>query len=346
MNDQQHMPGKARSERADETGPIFVPDVAASASSLRLDVAGVVRQPRTPQALPTRYPLLTAHTFFPKSPHISGLFRAHPASPGRLPLPDSPGRVAPSQSPDRPNQPAIGKSRSVNLAACRHAIVLESDRAGEQAGSQHRRRHQVGAEVRGVREIPGPVLPPTRRLWDSEAVNLGEQLCGACGLCCDGTLFDLVKLEAGDDAPKLKALGLPVKVSRGKEPIARFPQPCAALCEDRTCRLYADRPWQCRAFECGVFKDAKAGRITFAAALRLVKQARRRADKARRLLRELGDTDEHRALGERFHRVSERLESDTHDAAAHGTFADLSLVMHHLKLQTLNRFYTKTAAHD
>lgn len=176
-------------------------------------------------------------------------------------------------------------------------------------------------------------------------MNSGEQLCGACGLCCDGTLFDLVKLEASDDAAKLKALGLPVKISRGAEPVARFPQPCAALCADRTCRLYAHRPWQCRVFECGVFKDAKAGRIPFAAALRLVKQARRRADKARRLLRELGDTEEHRALGERFHRVSERLESGAVDEGASSKFADLSLVIHRLKLQAHDKFYTQTAAH-
>ena len=67
-----------------------------------------------------------------------------------------------------------------------------------------------------------------------------ENLCRACGLCCDGTLFDLVKLETGDDAGRLQALGLPVKVSRGRTPVARFPQPCSALCADRTCRLYAN----------------------------------------------------------------------------------------------------------
>lgn len=173
-----------------------------------------------------------------------------------------------------------------------------------------------------------------------------EQLCLACGLCCDGTLFDLVKLEAGDNEAKLQALGLPVSVSRGKTPIARFPQPCAALCEDRTCQVYRDRPWQCRIFECGVFKDAKAGRITFAAALRLVQKARRRADQVRRLLRELGDTDEHRAVGERFHRTSERLEAGHSDEAAKATFADLSLAMHHLKLLSYNKFYTKTKEHE
>ena len=181
---------------------------------------------------------------------------------------------------------------------------------------------------------------------EGEGVEPAEDLCRACGLCCDGTLFDLVKLEASDDARKLKMLGLPVTVSRGKVPIARFPQPCAALCADRTCRLYADRPWQCRVFECGVLKDAKAGRISFAVGWGLVKQARRRADKVRRLLRELGDADEHRALGERFHRTSERLESGNADAAAKAKFADLSLAVHHLKLQAFAKFYTKTDAHD
>ena len=176
------------------------------------------------------------------------------------------------------------------------------------------------------------------------AVNSGEQLCRSCGLCCDGTLFDLVKLEQGDDAAKLKALGLPVSISRGKNPVARFPQPCSALCKDRTCRLYAERPWQCRTFECQLFKDAKAGRISFAAALPLVKQARRRADNVRRLLRELGDTDEHRALGERFHRTSERIESGNADEAAKTKFADLSLAVHRLKLLSHNKFYTQNEA--
>jgi hypothetical protein len=175
-------------------------------------------------------------------------------------------------------------------------------------------------------------------------VEPGEELCRACGLCCDGTLFDLVKLESGDDPRKLRTLGLPVTVSRGKAAVARFPQPCVALCADRTCRLYANRPWQCRTFECRIFKDAKAGRITFAVALRIATQARRRAEKVRRLLRELGDSDEHRALGERFHRTSERLESSRVDAATAAKFADLSLAVHHLKLQAFGKFYTQTEA--
>lgn len=168
------------------------------------------------------------------------------------------------------------------------------------------------------------------------------QLCVACGMCCDGTLFDLVKLEAGDDARKLRALGLPVKASRGRAPVERFPQPCAALGPDRRCRVYADRPWQCRVFECGVLKELKAGEIDFAAALRLVTRARRRAERVRQLLRELGDRDEHLGLGERFHRTSERMEAGGADAAAQAIFADLSLLVHRFKLEAHDRFYTTT----
>ncbi|MBL9186185.1 MAG: YkgJ family cysteine cluster protein [Opitutaceae bacterium] len=169
----------------------------------------------------------------------------------------------------------------------------------------------------------------------------GEKLCLACGLCCDGTLFDNVRLGPGDDAKELKALGLPVSVSRARAPVTYFRQPCAALCADRTCRLYADRPGQCRTFECGVFKAAQAGRIAAPAALRLIKQARRQADHIRGLLRQLGDTEEHRSLGERFRRTQRRMESGRADATAAGTFAELGLAMHAFGLMAHEKFHTR-----
>jgi uncharacterized protein len=185
-------------------------------------------------------------------------------------------------------------------------------------------------------------LPSGRRAANCGFVQPAEDLCLSCGLCCDGALYDFVKLEPTDDAQKLKELGLPVRVSRGKVPVASFPQPCVALCKNRTCRVYADRPWQCRDFECGVLKDVKAGRITFITALRQVKKTRRRSDEVRLLLRELGDTDEHRALGERFHRTSERLEAGGIDEAVKAKYADLTLAVHHLKLQVSEKFYKQT----
>jgi Fe-S-cluster containining protein len=172
-------------------------------------------------------------------------------------------------------------------------------------------------------------------------VTPGEKLCLACGLCCDGTLFDNVRLEPGDDAKQLKSLGLPVTVSRGKEPVARFPQPCAALCKDRTCRLYAHRPGQCRSYECMVFKRMQAGELAPASALRAVTNARRQADRVRRLLRTLGDTDEQRSLGERFFRMQCRMEEKPAATDALAIFADLSLAVHKLKLLAHAKFFTR-----
>ena len=175
-------------------------------------------------------------------------------------------------------------------------------------------------------------------------MNSGEKLCLTCGLCCDGTLFGHVKLGPRDDAKKLKALGLPVSVTRSAKPVTHFRQPCAALCADRTCRVYADRPSQCRSFECGVFKDAAAGRIKPTTALRLVKQARKQADGVRQLLRQLGDTDEQVALDERFRRTERRMETRRVDAATADTFAELGLAMHAFTLLTHERFHTKAGA--
>lgn len=163
-------------------------------------------------------------------------------------------------------------------------------------------------------------------------------------MCCDGTLFDGVRLEPGDDAAKLKALGLPVKMSRGKLPVARFAQPCVALCADRMCRVYADRPQQCRVFECKVFKAVRDGELTMESARKLIAKTRRLAENARRLLRKLGDTDERRALPERFHRIDDRMQSGDVDGDALMLYADLSQVMHKFKLLAHEKFYIEKDA--
>jgi hypothetical protein len=90
-----------------------------------------------------------------------------------------------------------------------------------------------------------------------------------------------------------------------------------------------------------VFKDAQDDRIKFAAALRVVKQARRQSETIRGLLRKLGDVDEHRSLNDRFRRTKQRLESGARDAATAAIFAELSLAVHALGLLAHKRFYTK-----
>ena len=174
-------------------------------------------------------------------------------------------------------------------------------------------------------------------------MSAGEQLCRACGLCCDGTLFHHVKIGAGDNSRTLRSSGMTLLTTRARTPVTRMPQPCAALCADRSCRIYAQRPGQCRTFECRVFQDLVAGRSTAPAALLLVRRARRWADRARRLLRRLGEDDEMLPLSERFLRARRRAESGGADAAARETCADLSLVMHRLHLLAHEKFHTRPA---
>lgn len=168
-----------------------------------------------------------------------------------------------------------------------------------------------------------------------------EELCLACGMCCDGTLFDNVRFGPTENAESLKKKGLPIKVSRAKEPVAFFKQPCGALCDDLKCQVYADRPRQCRSFECAVYKELAAGDVGFESALRLVKRTRAKAKKARRLLLELGEKDERSSLGLRLRRVQRRLEAGELDASAGDAFAELGLVMHQLDLLAHESFYTE-----
>lgn len=171
---------------------------------------------------------------------------------------------------------------------------------------------------------------------------LPEQLCLSCGLCCDGTLFRDVELQPGDDAAKLRALGLPIPRSARRVP--RFAQPCAALCADLRCRVYADRPARCRQFECAVFKAVASGEVEPPAALKTIRQTRQMAEKVRRLLRELGDAGEGTALAKRFQRLKRQFDAgelpEGLDAeTAYDRFAELSLAVHELDLRLRTKFY-------
>ena len=124
-------------------------------------------------------------------------------------------------------------------------------------------------------------------------------LCTQCALCCNGVLFADVRLQPGDDAAQLAKLGVPLK-KRGA--ITRFIQPCSCL-EGKLCGIYAERPRRCRTFECRLLQRTQAGEVTERAALKTIQATRRRAENVRRILRELGDTDETVPLSRRYQRM-------------------------------------------
>lgn len=183
------------------------------------------------------------------------------------------------------------------------------------------------------------------RLLENPENGLATQdLCLACGLCCNGVIFADVKLQPGDAAARLRTLGLPlteVSARRAQGGGQKLLQPCPAFdgCE---CRVYADRPGYCRQFECVLLKSVKARRTPAAQALRVVRTARQRAEKVKRLLRELGDTDEQTALAARFRRTAKRLEKACLDEELADLYGRLTLAVHDLNLLLSEAFYPGT----
>jgi uncharacterized protein len=167
-------------------------------------------------------------------------------------------------------------------------------------------------------------------------------LCLKCGLCCNGVLFADVRLQPQDNAAAL-ATTLPlIKTSKSvanKGTPLRFLQPCCALGTDGRCSIYADRPTYCRQFECLLFKKIVKGQVAMATAQRLVRSARNRAEKVRRLLRALGDDRESLPLSRRFRDTTKRVLSTDLDEATAETYGELTLATHDLNCLLSSSFY-------
>jgi len=166
-----------------------------------------------------------------------------------------------------------------------------------------------------------------------------NSLCRECGLCCNGVIFADVQLQSGDNATRLRALGLAFLKNR-KSPIVnrKFSQPCTAFagCE---CKIYSERPTYCREFECLLLKSVKAGDVEVTDARRVIRSALRQAEKVKNLLRQLGDTDESVALSKRFQRTRHTVERGPCDQETAHSFGKLTLAVHELNVLLSERFY-------
>jgi len=180
-------------------------------------------------------------------------------------------------------------------------------------------------------------------------------LCLTCGLCCNGVIFADVELQPEDDSVRLKALGFrflpePAKKNRGhvagpktRTEGKKFAQPCSAL-DGCRCTVYDQRPTHCRNFECLLLKSVEAGSNTPEAARRIIRLARRRVDRVRLLLQELGDSAEHLALRSRYRKVTESVELSTLDPRKVDLHSQLGLAMHELNLLLQDAFYPGAGA--
>jgi Fe-S-cluster containining protein len=126
-----------------------------------------------------------------------------------------------------------------------------------------------------------------------------SRLCTACGMCCNGVLFEIVRLQPQDSMKELEKLGMQIN-RRKTQPY--FKQPCRFL-NDCTCTIYEQRPTRCRRFECLQLKMLAAEEITEAAAAAKIEEARTQVQRVRDLLAGAGDASTDEALEERVRHV-------------------------------------------
>jgi Fe-S-cluster containining protein len=126
-----------------------------------------------------------------------------------------------------------------------------------------------------------------------------SRLCTACGMCCNGVLFEIVRLQPQDSVKDLEKLGMQIN-RRKTQPY--FKQPCRFL-NDCTCTIYEQRPTRCRRFECLQLKLLAAEEITEAEAAAKIEEARAQMLRVRDLLAGAGDVSTDEALEECVKRV-------------------------------------------
>ena len=140
---------------------------------------------------------------------------------------------------------------------------------------------------------------------------LAQELCRACGFCCNGYLFIWAKLRPAELAPA-EALGLQVFRS---DPAQRgFSQPCPLWKGE--CSIYTSihYPKVCRAYKCKLLKNILADTTSFETALEVVEQTKKMVLD----LKELLPPSDNQNFRER---LVEQLEHPQHEAWEDATYA-------------------------
>ncbi|MFV0338107.1 MAG: YkgJ family cysteine cluster protein [Chthoniobacterales bacterium] len=123
-----------------------------------------------------------------------------------------------------------------------------------------------------------------------------NRLCQFCGLCCDGSLFFSAKLQPEDNPRTLASLGLRIKRRKGE---LHMLQPCTAL-QNGACRVYQNRPFRCRKFDCKQLQLLEKKQTTHEAALQKIFEAKKQLARLQTLLEQSGDTREQKSLSTRY----------------------------------------------
>jgi hypothetical protein len=108
-------------------------------------------------------------------------------------------------------------------------------------------------------------------------------------------LFADVELAGRSEATRLEAMGLEIEDDDRNG--ALLLQPCAAL-QGKRCAIYEHRPECCRGFECRLLQDVGRGAVDVERAKAQIAEARKRIERVRHLMAQLGQHDRSLPLSE------------------------------------------------
>lgn len=167
-----------------------------------------------------------------------------------------------------------------------------------------------------------------------ELAAAASRLCLACGMCCDGTMFQIVRMQPDDQPEVLTVLGLRVR-HRGEE--SWMEQPCAAL-KRLCCTVYDQRPVRCRKFHCQQLMKLDTFEINEGDALAMIADTRRLAGEVKRLLFACGYREDGAPLQEQFDRVTSTPVDATLEPELAETRSQLEQAMRELRLRLAREF--------
>lgn len=140
----------------------------------------------------------------------------------------------------------------------------------------------------------------TDLVMNAELAAAASRLCTACGMCCDGTMFQIVRMQPGDKPAELSRLGMKIRCHEGA---FHMEQPCAAL-QELCCTIYDKRPSRCRLFNCQQLQRLEAGVISEDEAAAVIATTRDLVRRVRDLIEQGGLREDGQALAERYERLT------------------------------------------
>ncbi|MCE7992747.1 MAG: YkgJ family cysteine cluster protein [Roseivirga sp.] len=112
--------------------------------------------------------------------------------------------------------------------------------------------------------------------------NSSSSLCTQCGVCCDGSFFELAGVRPSDLNDATRKLDM---VKTGDK--LQINLPCSAHINNR-CTIYDQRPWVCRAYECKLLKEHKRGEVNKDEALSTINNLKSALEEINALLESAG----------------------------------------------------------